>query len=238
MTDLYILGQICARGGSKGVPRKNVRPLAGKPLIAWSIECGLNCPSLEKVVVSTEDEEIAAVARECGAEVPFMRPADLAADDSPEWRVWQHTIRSIERIEGRMPDILVTLPATSPLRSVDDVETCVKMLIEKGTDACITVRESERNPYFNMVKVDDGMVSPLIKDAPPVYRRQDAPAVFDITTVAYAARSDFVLSAARLMDGAVCAVTVPAERALDIDTLLDFDLAELIMKRRQHDRDA
>jgi len=230
---MYIVGQICARGGSKGVPRKNLHPLGGKPLIAWTIETARQCPSLSRVVVSTEDAEIAAVAREYGAEVPYLRPAELAQDDSPEWAVWQHTIRTLESLDGRRPDVLVNVPPTSPFRAVDDVEACVAALLEKDADACITVTPAHRNPYFNMVTLTDGWARLVVQPASAVFRRQDAPAVFDMTTVAYAARSEFVLRAQRFWEGRVCAVVVPAERALDIDTELDFQFAEFLLHRTQ-----
>jgi len=233
----YIVGQICARGGSKGVPRKNLRRLGGRPLIAWSIKCALRCPSLDRVIVSTEDEEIAAVARQCGAGVPFMRPAELAQDDSPEWHVWQHTIRTLESVDGRQPDILVTLPPTAPLRHVEDVEACIATLFEKDSaDVCITVKFAERNPYFNMVTLGEGWAAPVIKSTEVISRRQDAPEVFDVTTVAYAARSEFVLQAEHLFDGRVCAVTVPQERGLDIDTEFDFAVAEMLLERKADGR--
>ncbi len=233
----YIVGQICARGGSKGVPRKNLRPLGGRPLIAWSIECALRCPSLDRVIVSTEDEEIAAVARECGAEVPFVRPAQLAQDNSPEWNVWQHTVRTLESANGQRPDILVTLPPTAPLRDVDDVEACIDMLIKKDSaDACITVKPAERNPYFNMVTITDGTTGPVIESTEVISRRQDAPEMFDVTTVAYAARSEFVLQANHLFEGEVCAVIVPQERALDIDTEFDFAVAEMMLEKKADGR--
>lgn len=227
----YIVGQICARGGSKGVPRKNLRNLAGKPLLAWAIETALQCPSLDRVVVSTEDEEIAGVARRYGAEVPFMRPAELAQDASPEWLVWQHTIRMLRELEGRQPDILVNIAPTSPLRAVEDIEACIATLLEKNADVCITVRPAERSPYFNMVTLTDGWARLVMQPPQPVTRRQDAPRVFDVTTVAYAARADFVLRAHQLFEGRVCATVVPAERALDIDTELDFLLAEFLLTR-------
>jgi len=216
------------------VPRKNLRLLGGKPLIAWSIECAMHCRSLDRVIVSTEDEEIADVAREYEAEVPYMRPAELARDDSPEWLVWQHTVRALEAADGRVPDILVTLPPTAPLRESQDVEACIAMLLESDADICITVKPAERNPYFNMVRLTDGWAAPVIRESNTISRRQDAPEVFDVTTVAYAARADYVLRAKNLFDGRVCAVTVPVERALDIDTEFDLRVAELLMKAKVH----
>lgn len=228
----YIVGLICARGGSKGVPRKNLYPLGGKPLIGWAIDLGRTCPSLDRVVVSTEDEEIAGVARDHGAEVPFMRPAELARDDSPEWLVWQHAIRTLEVTDGRRLDILVNLSPTSPLRQVQDVEQCVATLRGTGADVCITVKPAERNPYFNMVTLEGGWARLAAKPPVGIYNRQQAPAVFDLTTVAYAAWSSFVLRAKHLFDGRVSAAVVPTERAVDIDTRLDLEFAEFLLERR------
>lgn len=226
----YVLGLICARGGSKGVPRKNLRLLGGKPLIAWSVEVALRAPSISRLIVSTDDPEIAAVARAYGAEVPFLRPAELAQDTSPEWLVWQHAIRSLAEAEGRQPEILVNIPPTSPLRQPEDVESCVARLLATDADIALTVTESHRNPHFNMVTFQGESVA-LAAGGKRITRRQDAPPVFDITTVAYAARSAFVLSAGHIFEGNVTATVVPPARALDIDTELDFAFAEFLLGR-------
>lgn len=221
-----VIGCIFARGGSKGVPRKNIRLLAGKPLLAYAIETALASRWIGRVVVSTDDAEIAAVARQYGAEVPFIRPAELARDDSPEWLAWQHAIRML----GDM-DIFVSVPPTSPLRAVGDVDACIEKLMESDADAVITVRLAERNPYFNMVTLDeDGYAQLVIPSGPKVHRRQEAPVVYDVTTVAYAARPEFVLRASSLFEGRLKAVVVPAERAIDIDTELDFKFAEFLLR--------
>ncbi len=229
-----VIGLIFARGGSKGVPRKNLRPLAGKPLLAWAIECGLNCGLVDRVVVSTEDAEIAEVARRWGAETPFMRPAELAADDAPEWLAWRHAITSLRALPGYEPfTAMASIPATSPLREPQDLVNCVQALLTSDADAVVTMRPAARNPYFSqVVRQEDGLVRLVIPPQDAVVRRQDAPAIFDLTTVAYAARPDFVLSAPNLMSGRVRAVEVPEERAIDIDSELDFYLAECLMRRR------
>src|ERR1043166_2503593 len=148
------IGFVFARGGSKGVPGKNIKPLAGKPLIAYAIETARACPLLETVIVSTDDAQIAAIAREYGAEVPFIRPAVLAADDSPEWLAWQHAIRTIQAERGEF-DIFVSVPTTSPFRSTEDVTGCIKTLRDNPeTDVVLSVRDAERSPYFNMVYLD------------------------------------------------------------------------------------
>ena len=195
----YTIGLICARGGSEGVHRKNLRLLAGKPLIGWAIEVARKCPSLDRVVVSTEDAEIAEVAKRFGAEVPFVRPQELAEDNSPELAVWQHALRILATEERGLPEVMVNIPTTSPMRAVEDVENCITELLKFHADLCLTVREAQRNPYFNMVKMDDGWASLVITSPTATFRRQDAPAVYDITTVAYALRSEYVLSASRLL---------------------------------------
>jgi N-acylneuraminate cytidylyltransferase len=227
------IGFIFARGGSKGVPRKNIRPLAGKPLITYSIEAALQSKYIHRVVVSTDDKEIADVSIRYGADVPFMRPAELATDTASEWLAWRHAIAEVKKQEQF--DIFVSIPATSPLRSTVDIDACVEKLLETECDIVITVKKAERNPYFNMVKVDEkGYASIVIMSADGVpKRRQDVPQVFDVTTVAYAARPDFVMNSGGLIEGKVQVVEVPGERAVDIDTELDFTIAECLMKHRK-----
>ncbi len=229
-----VVAVICARGGSKGVPRKNVRPLAGKPLIAHAIEVARQSAAITRVVVSTDDDDIAAVARQWGADVPFMRPAELARDDSPEWLSWQHAVRFLRDEPGGSPcDVFVSVPTTSPLRAVEDVDACVQTLLDSDADVVLTVTPAARSPYFNMVKLDaDGYASLVIPPATTTARRQDAPAVFDITTVAYAVRASYILEASSLLQGRVRTVVVPQERALDIDTEFDFHVAECLFAAR------
>ena len=234
----YIVGAIFARGGSKGIPRKNVRLLAGKPLIAYAIETALASNVIDRVIVSTDNAEIAAVAQQSGAEVPFMRPAELAGDDSPEWLAWQHAIRTLEEVEaGPKMGVFVCIPPTSPLRAVEDVEACIETLLDSDADLVITVKPAERNPYFNMVVLDEAGYARLVGQIKgTIHQRQAAPAVYDMTTVAYAARPEFVLNARSMFEGKVKAVVVPAGRALDIDTELDFKFAEFLLTQSSPDR--
>lgn len=221
-----VVAFIFARGGSKGLPRKNLLPLEGKPLIVHAIHLGRSLKRVKKVVVSTDNEEIAEVALAAGAEVPFLRPAELATDNAPEWLAWQHAIREL-RAAGERVDVFLSLPPTSPLRSREDVECCLDAFLQEETDVVVTVREAERNPYFNMVRCEpDGRVKLAVEGN--FHRRQDAPSIYDLTTVAYVARADFVLSANRLFEGKVRAVLIPRERALDIDTSLDMVFARLL----------
>jgi len=228
----HVVGAIFARGGSKGIPRKNLRLLDGLPLLAHAIAAAKDAKWLERVVVSSDDPEIAEVARRHGAEVPFLRPAELAADDAPEWLAWRHAVRTLEATGERLKiDVLVAVPTTSPLRVAGDVDACVEALLESDADVVITVTPAARSPYYNMVVLNDGYARPVIHPSGPLHRRQDAPSVFDMTTVAYAARAGYVVSAEGLFDGKVRAVVVPRERALDIDTELDLEIAEFLAHR-------
>jgi N-acylneuraminate cytidylyltransferase len=224
---LKVVAFIFARGGSKGLPHKNILPLIGKPLIVYSIETALALPRVSRVVVSTDDEEIAEISRRAGADVPFLRPSELASDNAPEWLSWQHAIRTL-REQGETVDVFLSLPPTSPLRTPHDVDCCLDALLDNQTEIVISVREAERSPYFNMVRLDADGVCHLAMDG-KLHRRQDAPELFDITTVAYVARADFVMSSARIFDGRVRAVLIPRERALDIDTHFDMLIAEALM---------
>lgn len=232
---MNVVGFVFARGGSKGVHRKNIRCLAGKPLIGYSIEAALQSRYIGRVVVSTEDAEIAAVARQFGAETPFLRPAELATDSSPEWLSWQHAIRSVNSAPGAEKiDVFVSVPATSPLRLPEDIDACIRLLTASGADSVITVAKSHHNPYFNMVVFDENQKARIAMAEPgkKAFRRQDAPKVYDITTVAYALRPQYVLAANGVFEGDVRAVVVPDERAIDIDTELDFAFAEFLLSRR------
>lgn len=230
---MEVVALICARGGSKGLPSKNIRPLAGRPLIAWSIVQARAVRRIGRIIVSTDSEQIAQVARDAGAEVPFMRPADLARDDSPEWLTWRHALHYLRESGGAYPDALIVVPATAPLRASADLENCLDEYEKGGADAVITVTDAHRSPYFNMVKRHgDGTVGLVIPPQGAIFRRQDAPVVYDMTTVAYVARPEFVMTRNGILDGRVRQVHIPAERALDIDTLLDFRIAECLVSNQ------
>jgi N-acylneuraminate cytidylyltransferase len=225
---------IFARGGSKGLPGKNIKPLAGKPLLQYSIETAKQSPSISSIYVSTDDDDIALVAENCGA-IVIRRPAELAGDTTPEWLAWRHAIEWVQKEVGDF-DGFVSLPATSPLRSVDDVECAIVKRVESGADICISVTPASRSPYFNMVKFDEsGYVKLVNEPAGQVVRRQDAPDVFDITTVVYATTPQFVLNSYGLFSGKVTSIVVPKERAVDIDDIFDFYMAEILLKELNRD---
>ena len=220
---------ICARGGSKGLPGKNIKPLGGIPLIGRSIQVAKQVSRIDRIIVSTDSEEIAEVAREYGAEVPFMRPEKLAQDNSSEWLVWQHTLDFLKKNDSNIIDGLVNLPTTAPLRSVIDVENCLDEYEKGDVDVVITVTDAHRSPYFNMVTNDKDGYSSLVISGNNIVCRQDAPIVYDMTTVAYVIKPKFMQNSMGLFDGRIRSVKIPVERAIDIDTELDFRIAERML---------
>ena len=223
---------IFARGGSKGLPGKNIKMFAGKPLIAWAIEHAHEAQGIRRVIVSTDSKEIATIATRYGAEVPFMRPSHLAKDDSPEWLSWRHALEFIRDDEGSFPSAMVSVPVTAPLRQPIDIERCLELFSKGDADVVITVTDAHRNPYFNMVTMkSNGSIGLVLPPTSGISRRQDAPEVFDMTTVAYVANPAFVMTHESVFAGSVKAVRVPIERSIDIDTLLDFEMAEFLFTR-------
>lgn len=231
---MSIWAAVFARGGSKGLPGKNLKVLGGLPLVAHSIRVGLEIPGVSGVLCSTDSEAIRAVAEQHGATAPFLRPAELAEDDSPEWLSWQHLARHLIEASASPEDLLVSLPATAPLRTVADVESAIAKHRTSGADVVVSYTPAARSPWFNMVtEAADGFLRVVIDNGgDDITRRQDAPKVFDLATVVYVTTLGFVLGADSLFEGTVAGVEVPAERAIDIDTQLDFDIAEFLYQRR------
>ena len=219
---------IFARGGSKGIKGKNMVSFKGKPLLANSIEMAKQIDSIDKIYLSTDSEEMADLAQSYGVFI-IKRPTELASDYSPEWLSWQHAITKSNDIHGKFGKF-ISLPTTSPLRLLSDVNQCLDAL-EEGVDIVITATESQNNPWFNMVKIDKSGKTQRVIHNKNITRRQDAPICFDMTAVAYVARPEFVIKSQGLWDGNVATVLIPPERAVDIDTKLDLDFARFLADR-------
>lgn len=212
------------------MPGKNIKPLGGVPLIGWSINIAKQLDRVSRIIVSTDSEEISTIAKEFGAEVPFVRPEHLARDDSSEWLTWRHAVDYM-RDNDEEAESVVVLPATSPLRSVDDVNSCIDAFEDSEADVVITVSKATRSPYFNMVMNDkDGYASLVVSPKDKITRRQDSPEVYDMTTVAYVVSANFIQNNNGIFDGRVKSVDIPRERAVDIDDLMDFKIAELMLE--------
>ena len=221
---------IFARSGSKGLPGKNTRILGGIPLIAHSIKQAKEVKRIDRVIVSTDSAKIKEIAVDHGAEVPFMRPKELASDTASELDAWRHAIKELERMDGACPEIIISLPATSPLRIPSDIDRALDRYNEGDVDVVIGVTPAHRNPYFNMVNFDNnGHVHIVGNQVGGVERRQDAPEVFDITTVVYVANAKYILNCTSLFAGSVGAIQIPQERSIDIDTPYDFEVAKFMM---------
>lgn len=235
---MNVWAAVFARGGSKGLPGKNLKLLGGLPLVAHSIRVGLEIPGVTGVLCSTDSPDIRAVAEQHGATAPFLRPAELAEDDSPEWLSWKHLAQYLVDTGALQEDLLVSLPATAPLRTLADVENAIAKHGTSGADVVVSCTPAARSPWFNMVTEGaDGFLRTVIEnDGGAVSRRQDAPRVFDLATVVYVTTVGFVLRADALFEGAVAGVEIPAERAIDIDTQLDFDIAEFLFDRQKGGR--
>lgn len=231
---MRIFAFIFARGGSKGLPGKNIKKLNGKPLLQYSIDTAKEIKEIEKIFVSTDDEGIAKVAEDNGT-IVIHRPKELAGDATPEWQAWRHAIEWCTAHYDEF-DTFVSLPATSPLRSSEDVRSAINTLSRTKADICIGVTPANRSPYFNMVKINQdgfcGLVNELDSE---ITRRQDAPEIFDITTVVYASTPQFIVNNYGLFSGKVVSVVVPKQRAIDIDDIYDFKLAEAIIREEGSD---
>lgn len=226
-----ILAIIPARGGSKSIPQKNIRILVGKPLIAWTIEVALSCPSLDRRIVSTDDQEIAEIARQYSAEVPFLRPPELAQDDTPDLPVYKYALSWLREHEGYHPDIVVWLRPTSPLRTTHDIEAAIRLLIQSDADCVRSVCRVEHHPYWMKRFAGDRLV-PFIEgfDERRYYQRQLLPTVYRLNGAVDVTWCKTVMERGLLYSGDVRGYIMPIERSIDLDSELDFALAELLLK--------
>lgn len=223
---------IFARGGSKGIPNKNIQPLNGIPLIGYAIRSALKSLYVNRVVVSTDCMKIAAVARDFGAHTPFLRPEALAIDSAPELIAWRHAIEMQKHLFQNKDVPFISLPATSPLRSSEDIDAALNKYFscQDTIDLVLAIAESRRNPYLNMVTIGDNDLVSIAIEGSMGIRRQDVPRTYDISTSVYIANPEYLLQCHRIIEGRVGYIMVPPERSIDIDDEYDFYLAELLLK--------
>jgi len=223
---------ICARGGSKGVKGKNLRPLFGKPLLAYSIEQAKASGLFELIAVSSDSDLILETARDWGADCVVKRPDELATDQAAKLPVIQHCVAEVERVHGQTFDTFVDLDATSPLRSVDDIRAAVALMEEGDAMNVITAMPARRSPYFNLVELNAAGFVELSKPlAMPVVRRQDAPKCFDMNASIYVWRRSVLLESKSIFTNKTALHVMPEERSIDIDSELDFSFVEFILSR-------
>lgn len=227
-----VLAVVPARGGSKGLPGKNIRPLHGLPLIAHSLRCAAMCSAITRTIVTTDSPEIADVARAHGGDVPFLRPAELAGDTAAMWPVLRHALDFVETKDGREFDVLVLLDPTSPGRLPDDIASAVTRLLETpDADGIVGVSRPEFNPLWHCVLDRGGWMEDLNRDAATYARRQDVPTVYRINATLYAWRASFVRreTADWRANGRNLLYEVPEARAIHIDDADEFAKAEALI---------
>jgi CMP-N,N'-diacetyllegionaminic acid synthase len=223
-----VLAIIPARGGSKGIVRKNIREIAGKPLLAWSIEEAKKSKYIDRIVLTSEDEEIISVALNWGCEVPFIRPKELAMDDTPGMDPVIHAIKSLPDY-----DYIVLLQPTSPLRSIDDIDGCLELCIARNAKACVSVTEPDKSPYW-MYLVNEGRMTPFMNQEERILRRQDFPEVVALNGAVYVAESEWLLLNKTFVTNETFAYTMPKTRSIDIDTEFDLQMAEFILSMNRN----
>lgn len=222
-----VLGVIPARGGSKGVLRKNVRDVAGKPLIAWTIREAQESRIIDRLVLSSEDPRIIEIAVKWGCEVPFVRPAELARDETPGIEPFLHAIQGLPGY-----DIGVLLQPTSPLRKAEDIDGCIRRCVESGADACVSVSKPDKSPYWMFTLDGSGRMSPVIPSPVLIDRRQDLPEVFALNGAVYVAKCEWVLKSRTFIGPQTVAYSMPSERSADIDSETDLRWCGFVLSMR------
>lgn len=228
------IATICARGGSKGLPGKNTRLLAGKPLIAHAIDQARETGLFAAIAVSSDSPEILDVGRTFGADFSIRRPDHMATDESAKHPAIQHAVLEVERLTHVRFDVIVDLDVTSPLRLAEDIAGAVALLERSGTSNVITGAPARKNPYFNLVErtTENNVVLCKLPPQGPFHRRQDAPECFDMNAAVYVWNRDLYMADPNVFYANTLLYEMPADRSHDIDTLLDFEWVSLLMARR------
>lgn len=222
-----VLGVVVARGGSKGLPRKNVLRVGGKPLIAWTVEAARQSNLLDRTILSTDDAEIAAIAAEWGCEVPFMRPAELATDHASIYDTLFHALDA----EGEGFDYVVLLQATSPGRAATDIDAAIRTCFERGAPACVSLSEAAKAPHWMFTLSDGERLQPLFGWEPFRRRRQELPASFVVNGAVFVADIDWLRRNGNFYSPETVAWIMPAERSVDVDSVVDLRWFESLLSR-------
>ncbi len=226
-----VLGIITARGGSKSIPRKNLKLMAGKPLIAWTIAEAHSSRFLDRLILSSDDEEIIEVANTWGCEAPFVRPTELACDDTPGIDPVIHALNVI----GEHYDYIVLLQPTSPLRTTADIDGCINYCVQEDAPVCVSVCLAAQNPYWMHTLDDRHRIRPLLNPKKAIERRQETPPVFVENGAVYVAQTDFLLKEKSFITAETLAYIMPPDRSWDIDDERDFLFCALLKSQARHD---
>lgn len=227
-----ILAIIPARGGSKGIHKKNITPINGKPLIFYTIEKALQSKYINRAVVSTDDNEIAETAKKYGADV-LIRPKELALDDTPDLPVFQHALKELRKTEEYCSDLVIHLRPTCPLRIVDDIDNAIEKMLKTNCDSVRTITEVKDHPYWTS-KVEGDRLSPFLENCnvSKYYRRQLLPDAYITNGAADVLKPNIIMNKNNLYGEDIRGIIIPAERSVDIDTEFDLKLVEILLKER------
>ncbi len=227
---MKIVAVIPARAGSKGVSNKNLRELGGKPLIGWSIEAVRACFDIDRVILTTDSQEIANVGRHFGAEAPFIRPAELARDETPTISTVVHAVQWLEENESYFADFIMCIQPTSPLCATQDIQGAIDLLKATNAEGVVSVTLSESHPFW-MKQLDlDGRVTDFLEPPRSVHRRQDLPKLYSLNGAIYLAQRDILVDLQTWYTPKTYGYIMPINRSLDINTPWDLYLADLILK--------
>ena len=229
---MRIFALITARGGSKGIPGKNIKLLAGKPLIAWTIQAALESSIFDRTIVSTDDDNISQICSKLGAEVPFKRPDELAQDDSPHIDAVVHAIEWLNHNCNYYPEYVMLLQPTSPLRTVEDIKNAIELLIKNNADSIISVSPTTVHPYLMKQINEEGLLLDFVEKPESYLPRQLHPPVYHVNGAIYLIKTDIILQQRTFSPENTFPYLMPMERSLDIDTLWDFYLGNLILQDR------
>jgi len=224
------LGLITARGGSKGIPGKNLRLLDGKPLIAWTIQAALRSDRIHRVLVSTDDPAILQAALDFGAEAPFLRPSEFARDNSPHIDCVLHALSWLQTEENYIPEGVCLLQPTSPFRTEYDIDAAISIFIDHDVEAVISVTESSEHPFFAQTITSEGLLAPFLQRPSAYDRRQDLPASYHVNGAIYMNRTESLSKRKTFYPPNIRPYIMPPQRALDINTPWDLHMAELIAR--------
>ncbi|MBG9940490.1 acylneuraminate cytidylyltransferase family protein [Brevibacillus formosus] len=224
-----VLAIIPARGGSKGIPRKNIREVGGKPLLSWTIEEAKKSVYIDRLIVSTDDEEIADVARQYDGEVPFLRPKELAKDDAPGVAPVLHALEVLPKY-----DYVVLLQPTSPLRQVIDIDGCIEKCLKEQANSCVSITVAEKTPYWMYHLSDNDVLEPVIKIEERFLRRQDTPPVFSLNGAVYIADTNWLKKTQSFLEPETVGYVMPKERSIDIDNEMDIVIFEAVLRQMKN----
>jgi len=226
---MKIIALICARGNSKGIKNKNLLRFKNTTLLGNAIRQARKSKYINRVVVSTDSYKIAKEAKKNNGEVPFMRPSKLAHSRSPEIKTWQHAIKFLNKKKDI--DYFVSVPTTAPLRKISDIDRCIKKAIKGKLDIVFTASKSLKNPYFNIVKLNKKKLNLACEGKNKIFRRQDAPECYDLTTACYVFKPKYISENKNIYRGKTGLVLLPKERAIDIDDKFDYKIANFLSSK-------